>query len=118
MIAEVPRKLRLPNRLLGAAGGAGDQHEGTIGPAPRGLHRQAQHRLEQADLAYRELGGMNADCEAAGAGVDIVARKRPLPALVEAAIRGERERMRRNHHAAAKSFEDRRRPVAPTKSHD
>src|SRR5439155_23268227 len=47
---------------------------------------------------------MHADGDPAGAGVDVIARERTLPPLVERARRGERERMRWNDLAGAQTF--------------
>ena len=64
-------------------------------------HRELQHRPVEPGVADRELGGMHADREPAGAGVEIVARERALAAGVELAAGIERERMRRDHGALA-----------------
>ena len=57
--------------------------------------RQSQHRLEQSvsGIPDGELGGVDTDCEAADPGRDVVPGERPLSALVQLPIGGERERM-------------------------
>ena len=58
--------------------------------------------IEEADarIADRELRGVHADGDAAGAGGDVIARQRALPPLVESALGIERERMRGNRQPA------------------
>ena len=62
---------------------------------------ERENRVEQADLwiVNRELRGVDADGEAAGAGGDVVAREGALAAFVELARRGEGERMGGDHGA-------------------
>ena len=93
------RDLRLAHRLLRRTGKAGDQRQRTLGPIRRRLGRKLQHRPVQADVADRELRGVDADREPAGAGIDVIARQRALMHLVELAVGVERQRMRGQHGA-------------------
>ena len=91
--------LRFRDGLLRRAGEARDHRQRPLGPGRRGLRRQFQHRPVQADIADRELRGVDADRKAAGAGVDVIARQRALMPGVERAVGVERQRMRRDHRA-------------------
>ena len=53
----------------------------------------------QADVADRELRGVHADGQSSGAGIEVIARQRPLMPDIERAVGIERERMRREHRA-------------------
>ena len=99
MIADAARDLRLGDGLLGRSGEARDQRQRALGPVGRRLRRQLQHRPVQADVADRELRGVDADREPAGAGVDVIARQRALMHGVERAVGVERQRMRGEHRA-------------------
>ena len=68
------------------------------------FHGQLEHRFKQAEarLANFELRGVHAHGDASRAGRQVVAREGALPPLIEFAIGGERERMRRNHDAFPK----------------
>ena len=103
VVAEAAREARLGARLLRPAAGAGDEERprrfakaAEARPVARGLRGDRQHLLEQAGLADRELGRVDADGEAAGTGVEVVARQGALAAPVEPARRIERERMGRD----------------------
>src|SRR3546814_3837371 len=61
----------------------GDHDEGAVGPGPGGLDRRPQDRLEEADVADRELGGVDPDGEPAGAGIEIIAGQRALSPFVQ-----------------------------------
>ena len=106
VIAEADRRARLLDGLGGAAGEAGDHHHRAVGPRLRRLANRAQHRLVQTGITDGELGGVDANGEAAGAGVEVVAGQHPLAAGVEAALGVERQRMRRNDDAAPDRRED------------
>ena len=101
MIAEIARELRLVHRLRRAAGEPGDHDRWLARPVARGAHRKLEHRPIEPDVADRELGGMDADREPAGAGIEIVAGERALAARVELAVGVERERMGGDHDALA-----------------
>jgi hypothetical protein len=60
---------------------------------------------------------VDADREPTGAGVEIVAGERALPARIEPAAGIERERVRRDDDALAERGEHLRRPVLPAQSH-
>src|ERR1700753_228845 len=78
-------------RLVQAAAvSAASSSTGLYSPTSRIADRVGSHTL-----AERDRGGMAADRESAGAGVDVIARQRALMARVERAIGIERERMRR-----------------------
>ena len=93
------RGLRLRDGLLRRTGEAGDHRQRPLGPGCRGFRRQFQHRPVQADIADRELRGVNADRQSAGAGVDVIARQRALMPGVERAVGIERQRMRGDHRS-------------------
>ncbi len=99
MVADATCSLRLRNGLPGRTGEACDHRDWPLGPRSRGLRRQLQHRPVQADVADRELGGVNANGQSTGAGIEIIARQRPLMPDVERAVGIERERMRREYRA-------------------
>ena len=101
VIAEAARDMGFLAGLVGAAGEAGNHHLRDVRPLGRGAHRELEHRLIKADVADRELGGVDADREPTGAGVEVVTGERALAHRVELARRVERERMRRNRDAAA-----------------
>ena len=90
----------LAQRLLGRAAQPGDQHRGLRRPFARGARRQLEHRLVQAALANRELGGMHAHRQAAGTGIQVVAGQRTLVPHIELALRVERQRVGRDDRAA------------------
>jgi len=75
------------------------------------LRSKFQYRSEQADFrgAYRELRGMHADGKSAGSGSEVVPCQRPLPALVQSALRRQGERMCGNHQPSGQSL-----PSTPT----
>jgi hypothetical protein len=118
VVAEGARDLRLLDRLRRAADQPRDHDRRHARPFGGAAHGELQHRLEQSGLADRELGGVDADREAARAGVEIIARERALAAAVELAIGGKRERMRRDHHALAQRGEHLRRPILPVRRHE
>ena len=101
VIAEIARDMGFLAGLVRAAGEAGDHDRRDVRPLGRGAHRELEHRLIKADVADRELRGVDADREPAGAGVEVVAGERALAPRVELARRIKRERMRRNGDAAA-----------------
>ena len=86
MIAEFARELRLLNRLRGAADHAGDHDRRDGAPIRRRVHRKLEHRPIEPGLADRELRGVDADREPAGAGIEIVASERTLPPRIELAL--------------------------------
>ena len=95
MISDVARGAGFCDRLPGLTGKACDHHERTLGPVRRSLGGKLEHGSIKADIADRELRGVDADREAAGAGVDVIARQRALMLFVELAFGREREGMRR-----------------------
>ena len=99
MIADAARHFRLGDGLPGRAGKTCDQRQRTLGPAHRRLRGEFQHRPVQADIADRELRGVDADRKPAGAGVDVIARQRALMRGIERAVGVERQRMRGDHGA-------------------
>ena len=117
VIAEPARDLRLAHRLRRAAGKPRNHDRSGARPVGGGAHGELEHRLEQASLADGELGGVDADRQPTGAGVEIVARERALASRVEPAIGVEGERMRRDHHALAQRGEHPGRPVLPAQRH-
>ena len=117
VIAEAARRLCLAHRLRGAPGEPGDHDRRRGRPLGGAAHRQLQHRPVEPGVADRELGGVDADREPAGAGVEVVAGQRALAAGVELALGIERERMRRDHDAPAQRRQHLRGPVLPAQSH-
>jgi hypothetical protein len=91
--------------LAGIASQTGDHHNRPL-RALRLLCGEPQHGLVQACFADRELRGVHADRESAAARSEVIARERALAALVEAAPRVERERMRRDHGALVQRRSD------------
>src|SRR5204862_3120745 len=84
------------------AGQAGDHHYLVL----RGLfHGDAQHRFVEAGFTDGELRGVHADGETTAAGVEVVARKAALAALVELAARIECKRMGGDDDAATEQIE-------------
>ena len=83
----------------GRAGEPRDHRHRPLGPGRRGFRRELQHRPIQPDLADRELRGVDADGQPAGAGIEVIARQRPLMPGVELAVGVERQRMRGDYRA-------------------
>ena len=117
VIAETARGLRFAHGLRRAPREPRDHDRLRARPLGRAAHRELQHRPVEPDVADRELGGVDADREPAGAGVEVVAGERALAASVEPAIGIERQRMRRDHRALAQRGEYLRRPVLPAQRH-
>ena len=105
VVAELACDSRLGDRLLAAPGDSGDEEERPRRPRARRLDRELEHRAVEPDVADRELRGVDADGETAGAGVEVVARECSLAALVEAAIGVERERVGGDHGSGAEDRE-------------
>ena len=118
VIAEAEGDVRLGQRLFRPPDQARDTHQRPVCPGVGGLGGELQHRLVESRLPDRELRGVDADGEPAGAGVDVVAGERPLPLRIQSALGVERERMRRDHHALGERRPHRRRHVAPGEAHD
>ena len=108
MIAETDGEVRLARGLSRRPHEAGDQDERAPRPSLGRLAGDLEHRPQQTDLANGELRRVDTDREAARAGVDVVARKRPLPAQIELALHRQCERMRRNGDALGNQLDDRR----------
>ena len=104
MVADAARGLRFCDGLLRRTGEASDHRQWALGPVGRRLCGQFQHWPVQADIADRELCRVHADCKAAGAGVEIIARQRALMPGIERAVGVERQRMRRKTVPSAISF--------------
>ena len=107
MIAETDGEVRLAHGLSRRPHQAGDQDERALRPILGRLAGDLEHRLQQSDLANGELRRVDTDREAARAGVDVVARKRPLPAQIELALHRQCERMRRNGDSLGNQLDDR-----------
>ena len=107
VIADAARDLRFLDGLCRAPGKAGDHDRLGLAPVRGRAHREFQHRLIESDIADRELRGVDADRQAAGAGVEIVARQRALAPRIELALGVKRERMRWNDNAATQRVEHR-----------
>ena len=117
MVAVRQRDLAFLLRLRGLARQARDHDERPLGPLTGGVRGQLQNRLVEPALADRELRCVHAYGEAARAGVEVVARERPLAARIEPALGVERERMRGNHRAAAQERERVLGQLRPVKLH-
>ena len=113
MVAERAGSARLLDGLGGLADDAGDHHQRALGPGPGRLGGQLQHGAVEADVPDLELRGVHANGEPAGAGIDVVARQRPLRGAIELALLVERQRMRRQHGAPAQDGQDLGRDVGP-----
>ena len=105
VVADGRRELRFAERLIGRADHSGDRDRRRLPGATPAVHRpkrELEHRLQQADFRFPdlELRGVDRHRDPAGAGVAVVARERDLPAFVEPAVGGQRERVRRDHQAA------------------
>ena len=105
VVAVAERDLRFAAGLFGAAGETGDHHQRTVGPLARHLRRLREHRLVEADVADRELGGVHAHGQPAGARVEVVAAQCALVRGVELALSVERERVGRYCAAFAQQRE-------------
>ena len=106
MIADAARDSRLRDGLLRRAHKACDHRQRTLGPIGRRLRRQFQHRPVEADIADCELGGVDADRKATGAGIDVVTRECALVSEVKLAVDVERERMRGDDRAVGDQLPD------------
>src|SRR3954451_12216920 len=106
VVADVARGAGFSGGLPGRTGEARDQRQRTLGPVRRSLGGKLEHGTVEADIADRELRGVYADRKAAGAGVDVIARQRPLMRFVELAFGGEREGMRWQHGAVGDQLAD------------
>ena len=80
VVTERARRPRLCDRLLSASDRARDHEQRSVGPAGGGLGRELEHGLVEAGLADCELRRVDADREAAGAGIDVVAGEGALAA--------------------------------------
>ena len=69
-------------------------------PVARGLGGEGEHIVQHAVPPNGKLRRVHADGEATGPGVEVVPREGALMPLVDAARRGEGERMGRDHLAA------------------
>ena len=118
MVAEAERDIRFRQRLLRPPDEARDPHQRAVGPRVGRLGGELQHRLVEPGLADRELRGVDAHGEPAGAGVDVVAAERALPLRIQPAPGIERERVRRDHDATRERRPHRRRHVAPGEAHE
>ena len=99
--------------LRGLADDAGDHHQRAPRPVLRCLGCQLQHRAVEADIADLELRGVHADREPAGAGIDVIARKRALRGAIELTPFVERQGVRGDHGPAAQDGQDVGRQLAP-----
>ena len=101
VVAERTRDARLLHGLRRPADHAGDHHQRPLRPRCCRLGGKLQHRAVEADVADLELRRMHADRQPAGAGVDVVARQRPLRGGIELALLVERQGMGGDHRAPA-----------------
>ena len=65
---------------------SGHHRQRPLGPGRRGFGGKFKHRPVEPDLADRELRGVDADRQPAGAGVDVIARQCALMRGVERAV--------------------------------
>src|SRR5690606_16288680 len=113
VVTELAKDLRLGDGAPGAADDAADANEGLGALEVGAVHlllRELEHRAEEpvARVADRELRRVDADGEAARARIDVVARERPLPPLIECSLARERERMRGKNDSARENRPDSR----------
>lgn len=75
---------------------------------PGRFGRQFQHWAQQpgTGLVDGELGGMDTNGKTTRAGIQVVAGQCPLPALVQAQVRIQRERMSRDHRSLGEASRD------------
>ena len=85
MIAEFDRDRGFSLSLCGSANETGDHHERVFSPVSGRLYGEPQHIFIKPGFADCELGRMDADGEAPGAGVDIIAAECSLPTDIETA---------------------------------
>jgi hypothetical protein len=117
VVSMLQRELRLGDGLRRAAGQAGDQDHRALRLVAHRLRGQFQHRAVEAGFADRELRGVHAHRQAAGAGGEVVACQRTLAPRIEPARRVQRQRVRRNHGAAPQQREHLIRQVGPVSGH-
>jgi len=100
VVAQVQGDLRLAKGLGRAAHQPGDLDHGGVGLS-HGFGGQLEHGAIEPHLRVvdRELGGMHADGKAARAGGSVITHQGALVALVELALRRERQRTGRDHPA-------------------
>src|SRR5436305_812876 len=96
MVAVAAQGLRFAECLGGESADAADAHKGNLPASIRDVHflrADFQDRLKQLEVCVAdcELRSMHPDCEPSGAGGDVIAEQRTLPALVEMALFGQRE---------------------------
>ncbi len=106
VVAQPHRRAGLAHRLFAAAGEAGDHQHRPLGPVRHGLGGAAQHGLIEPVVADGELGGVDADGQAADAGIEVVAAERSLAAEVDLAFGVERQGMGRNDAALPQHLHD------------
>jgi hypothetical protein len=85
VIAEFDRDRGFSPSLCGSTDESGDHHERLFSPVSDRLDREPQHIFVKPGFADCELGRMDANGEAAGTGVDIIAAERSLPTGIETA---------------------------------
>jgi hypothetical protein len=111
MVAEPHQEIGFAERLVGPSTDPANTNQPLGAMRVRAIHlfgRNREYRLEQTNLAIanRELGRVNAHGKAAGARRRVVTRQRSLMALVECAVRVERQRVRGNDTPVLKRCPD------------
>ena len=85
MIAEFDRDCGFSLSLCGSTDKSGDHHEWLFSPVSGRLDSEPQDIVVKPGFADCELGRMDANGKAAGAGVDIIAAECSLPTDIETA---------------------------------
>jgi len=111
VVAAFDRELRFIERLFGLAADSGDFEDFAPGAQTPFVDESggfAEHRFEEPDLrvADFELGGVDADRDAARARVDIIAAEGALVARRKTTLRVERQRLGGDDRAAPHLGED------------
>ena len=106
MITNTARGMCFRNGLLGRPGQSRHHRDRPAGPGGRRHCRQFEHRSVHADVADRELRGVHPDGQAPCAGVEVIARQRPLMPGIEFAVGIEGQRVRRKHGAVGDQLAD------------
>jgi hypothetical protein len=104
MISKVGKQFGFLNGLFGVAADSSNTHKGFNTTAISSIHfvgGQLQQRFVEANvgISNRKLCGVHTDCQAAGAGRDVITAKGPLASLIQAPFPGECEGMSRNNYS-------------------
>ena len=93
------------HRLGCGPGQSADLGNRAVHPIVDGRRGQLQNLVVKPGLADGELGGVHADGQSAGPGVQVVPRQRPLPAGIEVAFGVKGQRVGRDYGTPVEDFE-------------